>query len=105
MSKDTFSPEKRAIGARIRETRNALGYTKRPDFLRAIYPGASQVEIDVLRDRLEQWERGAAYPDHDFIRAMKRWRGITFDWIDDDDMRGLPADVYNAIVRHRGSAA
>ena len=98
--------EKRDIGQRLRETRKALGFKDRPTFLRRLYPQMGEAEIEEARDRLEQWERGTAYPSRQFVRDLKRWKGVTFDWVFDDDMRSLPADVYEAVTKRRkGDAA
>ncbi|WP_147274949.1 helix-turn-helix domain-containing protein [Ferruginivarius sediminum] len=96
MAPDTESRHRREIGRRIRQTREALGYSSRPAFLRDLL---AQQHVDYERDRLEKWEAGKAEPSTRFLRDLRRWRGITSDWILFGDPSGLPQDVYEAVLK------
>lgn len=94
MAPDTESNHRREIGRRLRQTREALGFAKRPDLLRELL---AQADVDYERDQLEKWEHGKAEPATWFLREMRRRYGVTSDWILLNDPERLPADLYNKL--------
>lgn len=101
MAPDRETDHKRQEGMRLRTLRLAMGYKKRPDFLRALY---SKQNVDSEQDRLEKWEAGINRIDDWFIRQLKDWCGVTHDYIRDGDRDGLPVKLYNAIVDYERKA-
>jgi len=94
MAPDSESAHRREIGRRLRRTREALGYSKRPQFLRDLL---GQQEVDYERDNLEKWESGVAEPATWFLRELRRQYGITSDWILLGEPERLPVDLYNKL--------
>jgi len=102
MSTGQGTPYMREVGARLRLTREALGYRTRPDMLRDLH---ARADVASEAKALYNWEAGLRQPDLEFVHKLKSWRGITFEWLFDGDMSGLPKSVYDQIVKHRRESA
>jgi transcriptional regulator with XRE-family HTH domain len=102
MSTGQGTPYMREVGARLRLTREALGYRTRPDMLRDLF---ARADVASEAKALYNWEAGLRQPDLEFVHKLKSWRGITFEWVFDGDMSGLPKSVYDQIAKHRRESA
>jgi DNA-binding XRE family transcriptional regulator len=86
---------KRAIGDRLRQAREALGYENMAEFARM---------HDLTRDKLNHWEKGRYYPDPLFITRLWDRHRITADWIYLGVIAGLPHSLGENLLAAPGGA-
>ena len=82
---------KRAVGARLELTRQALG----------IDQGEFAEMAGLKRNTYNQYEKGVYYPSIGSMYMLKDRFRLTTDWILDDDPSGLPYELGAAIARLR----
>jgi transcriptional regulator with XRE-family HTH domain len=80
---------KAAVGRRLAEAREALGFTMTA-FARL---------HGVDKTKLNHWEKGRHYPDPLFIVRLHTSHGITADWIYLGLRRSLPHDLWERMVK------
>jgi len=85
-------------GERLERVRLALGYPKRPAFIRDLF-GNQLEESEVARRRaqLEKWESGEVLARPWFVDHLKAVFNVTQDYVFSGDKRGLTFELRNAI--------
>lgn len=78
-----------ACGFRLRQLIDALGIS---------YVQAAS-EMGVTKNHLGNWMRGVAYPKHYELYRFCRIRGVNTDWVLLGDPSGLPAKVYEPLMK------
>lgn len=80
----------RAIGARLRAARLALGLTQKD-----LYE-----PLGVKAATWNHWESGKRMPDPLVMAKLKEMYGITLDWIYSGDPSALPFSLAKVVLRH-----
>jgi transcriptional regulator with XRE-family HTH domain len=88
------SAEKLAIAARLKAARMALGWDKP----RGRTQAAFYRSLDIGNTRGNNWEKGIAYPDVDFLIRLDTAYGIEPGWILCGHRRGLPDEIRDAVA-------
>jgi DNA-binding XRE family transcriptional regulator len=84
MPEPTASQLKIAFGARLKLTREALGYTS---------AAVAAAGIGVSENTYTMWERGDRYPNAINLMKIKRAFGVTVDFLYFGDRQGLASDL------------
>jgi hypothetical protein len=81
MPRMVVTPHKRDVGERLRQAREALGYSQ-AEFARA---------FSLDQGALNHWERGRHYPPPPFLLTLWERHRISADWLYFGEIGGLPA--------------
>lgn len=91
------STAKQLMGLRLKAVRMALGFNTRK---RGKTQSAFYGQFDVERSRGNNWERGVAYINIDFLLLLDDEYKIDPGWIISGRRGGLPDDWADEIVNH-----
>lgn len=84
MPKKERDPEAVEAGQRLRVTRIALGYASIRSLANA---------FDENENNLSKYETGEAMVSKRVVQKLKDRHGVTFDWINGGDPKGLPFEL------------
>lgn len=89
MTRDRDPDNLKAIGARLRAARLALGLTQKD-----LYE-----PLGVKAATWNHWESGKRLPDPLVMARLKEMHGITTDWVYAGDASALPFSLAKAVLR------